>query len=268
MKNRPVFEYPNYKKYISDRLDSSGLRGPRSKLAEHLRCQVAYISQVLNGKLHFSLEHAMLVNQFFGHSSEEAHYFMLLIHEARAGSEVLKLYYSGQLREVREKRDFVAHRLKVKKSLSEPNQAIYYGSWIFAAIHMMVMVPQFRTKRAISEYLGIPLKSVSEAIEFLISVGLIISDGDVYRIGAARMHLDPSSPMISKHHTNWRLRAVHALDRPLKEDLHFTSVASLSERDAARIRTMILEFLEKREEIVRPSKDEVIFCLGIDFYKI
>ncbi|OFZ01997.1 MAG: hypothetical protein A2Z97_08395 [Bdellovibrionales bacterium GWB1_52_6] len=268
MKNRSVLDCTNYKKYVSDRLESLGLRGPRSKLASHLRCQSAYVSQVLNGRLHFSLEHAVLINHFFGHSSEEAHYFLLLIHEARAGSESLKQYYVSQLHEIRERRQHITHRLKVKRSLSEPDQAIYYGSWLYAAIHMMVMVPRFQTKQEIASHLQLSVKAITDAIEFLNSVGLVVQEGNKYRIGAARMHLDSSSSMIAKHHSNWRLRAIQSLDRPLKEDLHFTSIASLSEKDAARIRTIILEFLEQREEIIRPSKDETVFCLGIDFFKI
>ena len=57
-KEKTLFDYNNYKKYINERIDSSPSkgRGLKQKMAEFLNCQTAFVSQVLNKDPNFSLE--------------------------------------------------------------------------------------------------------------------------------------------------------------------------------------------------------------------
>ncbi len=75
----------------------SGLgRGSRAKLAAHLNCKPATISQVLSGALDFNLEQALLVSEFIDHTHEEAQYFLLLVQHSRAGSEKIRSYFDSK----------------------------------------------------------------------------------------------------------------------------------------------------------------------------
>ena len=87
---KALFEYSDYKLYLSDKIDGMPKhgRGERSKLAEALRCHLAYVSQVLKGEAQLSLEQADIINQYFDHSPDEADFFLLLVQAARAGTRL------------------------------------------------------------------------------------------------------------------------------------------------------------------------------------
>src|SRR5437660_270087 len=103
MNKYSLFEYRDYKAYLRDLLSQMPAQGygVRSKLAQALRCQVAYVSQVFNKEIHFSLEQAEELNRFFGHSHEESDYFLLLVQSARAGTRALKDRIQAQLEQRR-----------------------------------------------------------------------------------------------------------------------------------------------------------------------
>jgi hypothetical protein len=47
----------------------------KGKMAKAAGCHTAFISQVLNGSLHLSLEQAARLNSFFQHTKDEARFF-------------------------------------------------------------------------------------------------------------------------------------------------------------------------------------------------
>ena len=84
-----LLEYRNYKLLLNDLIDTypaSG-RGVRRRLAEAIRCQVAYVSHVLSGNYHFSAEQTEAASGFFGFSKDESEYVVLLVAHNRAGTE-------------------------------------------------------------------------------------------------------------------------------------------------------------------------------------
>ncbi len=264
-----VFDYTDYRKYLEIRLPVSGpKRGMRSRMAKALRCQTAFISRVLHGDAQFSLEHALAVNPFLGHSESEGDYFVLLVHYSRAGTSQLEHYYLKQMEEIHRRRQIIAERIQVKKNLSYEDQAVYYSAWYFAATHILLLIPGYQSPQAISDHLGIPLGRVSDVLEFLSSVGLAVYQDGIYQPGKARIHLDRSSPFFSKHHTHWRLQAIRALDQEDKESLFFSGPICLSENDAKKIRAKLMYLLEESEHIIGPSPNEAMFCMSLDFFRM
>jgi uncharacterized protein (TIGR02147 family) len=266
---KSIFDYEDYRKYLVHALQDRQEAGARSRLAEALHCQPAFISRVLNNKdAHFSLEHGISINQFFGHSDQEAHYFMLLLQYGRAGSKQLENYYLGQMREVQEKRLVIADRLQVKQTLSSEDQMTYYSAWYYSAVHMAVMVPELQTKTALATYFKLPLPLMTECLDFLESVGFVDLKDGKYKIGAQRLHLPEASPLISKHHTNWRMKAIQSFDRKSKEDLFYSGPMSISEEDARKIRERILALLEEIEPVIKASKEEGLFAMNLDLFRV
>src|SRR5262249_54291611 len=127
------YSFQGYKPYLNHVLSPTGSsRGLRSKLAEHLDCQTAFISQVLNGPSHFSLEYALKISEFLSHNEDEAQFFMLLVQMDRAGTHTLKDFYKRQLQQIHTAREKVQERIKVKQGLSEQARETYYSSWHYA----------------------------------------------------------------------------------------------------------------------------------------
>jgi len=197
------------------------------QLADYLRCQVAFISQVLSGSPHLSLEHAIQTTHFLEMGVEETEFFMILVHSGRAGSHELKKYYAKQISQIKERRQKISERIEVKSNLDLESQTTYYSSWIYAAAHILLSVAEFQSPNRIAEHLRLPLVLINETIEFLVSVGLAEKKKEKYIIGTARIHLPAASPLISKHHISWRMQAIQSLEGRGPESLHYSLVMSL-----------------------------------------
>jgi uncharacterized protein (TIGR02147 family) len=266
-----VYDYDTYKTYLNDRLDSQGGRGSRTKLSKAVGCQTAYTAQVLRGSAHFSLEQAEAINDFLGHSEDEGHFFLLLIQRERAGTKRLQQRFNQQIKMIREKRLLLVNRLKGTQSLRQNEQVTYYSAWYYGAIHALVSVPGFDNPKEIASYLHMDTKKVREVIDFLTSIGVLgyeTDQGDSLKVGRKSIHLGADSPLIAKHHTNWRLQAIRSLERTNPEDLHYSSVISISEADAARVREILVKTIESIKPIIRQSDEEAVKCLSLDFFKV
>ncbi len=89
---RDLFDYMNYKEYLLSWIASRPKkgRGTRASLAQFIRSPISHISQVLKGTSDFTPEQAEEVNEFLGHTTEQAEYFLLLVQLERAGTKKLK----------------------------------------------------------------------------------------------------------------------------------------------------------------------------------
>ncbi|OFZ23352.1 MAG: hypothetical protein A2202_02540 [Bdellovibrionales bacterium RIFOXYA1_FULL_36_14] len=264
-----VFDFKNYKNYLKKVLDTKGdARGSRSKLAKVLGCQTGFISQVLNGNTHFSLEHCAGISKYIGHDEEEKHFFMLLCQLDKAGSVELREYYLAQIHKILNERKEIKNRIKVINDLNEVDFITYYSQWYFAAIHVLVSIHAFQTKESISKRLNLNIETTNLVLKFLVEKGLIIEDSGKFSVGQSRIHLDRKSPLISKHHTNWKIEAIKSLEKNNHSDLHYSSVVALSKKDAEKIKEVMLKSLVDIEDILRPSPEEEIYSISMDYFTL
>lgn len=274
MKKKPetpkptVFEFQDYKAYLASWIAShpSGGRGIKSKMAEQARCHLAHVSQVLSGPSHFTMEQADALIPLLEHTEEEANYFLLLVEHARAGTSSLSKRIEKKMKKALEQRQDLKSRFTEMKSLTIEDQAIYYSHWAYIAVHLSVLIPKLRTVSAIAKYFDLEPQKTAQILGFLASVGLVKSEGGAYGPGEVRMHLSQDSPMISKHHANWRMRAIQSLERETKQELHYSGVISVSHEDLIRIREVMARALEDVGKIVKDSKDETVYCYNLDLF--
>ena len=237
-------------------------------MAEHLGCQTAFISQVLNGRPNFSLEQAVKLNSFFQHTKEEGLFFLLLVQLERSGSHELEQFFKDQIREIRDRRADLKNRIDIKNGLKKVDQQIYYSSWHYAAIHMMLAIPRFQTLKAISEHLHLPPDKIQEVLQFLTDTGLAHTSQGRYEIGVTRIHLSKDSPQIQRHHTNWRMQAINSIDVNNPRDLHFSTVVSMSETDVPVIKEILIKAIEECRKVIKDSKEEKIQSICIDLFEV
>ena len=232
-------------------------------------CQNAFVSQVLNGDTHFSLEHGIKISAFLDLNHEEEEYFLLLLQYGRAGSVTLEKFFERQIDARLAKRNEIQTRIKKSENLSLEVRATYYSSWIYIALHIHASIPEYQTREALRKRLALDRSTFDEAMRFLIENGILAEDAKGrIRIGPVRIHLERDSPLIGRHHSNWRMKAVQALDRPHAKHLHYSGVFSLSESDVEKIRQILLESIEKSEPILRDSPEETVWVIGMDFFEL
>lgn len=267
---KSVFDFKSYKDYILARLGPPGTRrGGRSKLANALNCQTTFVSQVLNGPANFSLEQAHLINGFFEHDEDEAEAFIYLVLIERAGSKDLEGYFWEKYNAIVTKRLNIKRRLKDTKTLSNEARSQYYSQWHYAAIHMLLSIPEFQNRNSISQHLNISLKKTNEILTFLLQHGLAEEKDNKILIGPTHIHLEKGSADLNKHHTNWRMAAIqHLENQEEKENLHYSVVYSLSRADSVKIKDEIIKLIKKNLDKVKDSPEEVLYCNTIDFFQI
>jgi uncharacterized protein (TIGR02147 family) len=271
MKTVSVFDFMDYKAYIQAWIATrpSRGRGEKGRIADAISCHSTYISQVLQGSAHLSLEQASSLNDYIGHNLQESRFFLLLLNRERAGNRSLKRHFELQIQEILEARTALRNRVEVKRTLDEKDQTTYYSSWIYAAVHMLVSMPDFQSKEALANQLQVPPQKISEVLSFLISAGLVQESGGRMRAGNATIHLGDNSPLISKHHTNWRLKAIQSMDIPHLHDLHYSSVGTINEKDLPKIRSILVKAIEEIRSVVKASAPEdTLFCYDLDLFKV
>ncbi len=265
-----IYEYRDYKVYFVDLLEShpSGNRGKRKELAEAIGCQMSHITKVLSGDGHFSQEQAEAAARHFGHTAVETEFLLQIVEFNRAGTPSLKKFYENVLQEKQKKYTNLKTLLSMPDSLQAREEAIYYSSWCYGAVHVLISVPEFRTRDALASKLQLPLLKVDEILEFLTKVGLCEKIGSIYHPHRPLLHLDKSSPLISKHHTNWRLQALNSIDKNSNEALHYSSVFTLSASDLVRIKQLIEKCLSESLKVITQSPEKEAAVLCIDLFKI
>lgn len=271
MDKKYIFEFKKYKHYLQylENERRKTTRGFRVDLAKACRCQTAYISQILNGNADLSLEQAQALNEFFGHNEDESKYFIFLVQAERSGTQELRKSFLQMMDELREKHLNLKLRFQVKEFLGDNEKVIYYSEWLYAAVHMAVTVPLLQTPESIAKYLRVPVDKVRKVLTFLSDHGLVQKNKDGrFTAGNTRIHLGDESPLSSKSHINWRMRALASLESLSKKDLHFTSIVSVSKEDVEVIRERFIKEIEAYNALVKPSKEEVLYCLALDFFHL
>jgi uncharacterized protein (TIGR02147 family) len=268
--NADLYSHASYKTYLKaiESQDARGGRGFRSRIAQALRCNIAYISQVLNQNAQLGLEQAEELNAFLGHSGEESEFFLLLVQFERAGSVKLSSRLKTQIDKRRGERLLLRNRVDIKQSLSPASQIQYYSSWEYSAVHVALTVPELSSVESISKELGIPRQRVAEVLEFLDQVGLAKRKNGKFNVGEGRIFLKSDSPMVWKHHTNWRLRAIHSYQEARADRLHLSTVFSASHADIERMKKALLDCIEDVRGRIKDSKEETVHCLNVDFFDL
>ena len=87
------------------------------------------------------------------------------------------------------------------------------------------------------------------------------------KVGNARLHLAGDSPLIQKHHINWRLKAIQNLEDDSSKSLHYSSIVSLAASDAEVIHEQLIQTIQKLKSVVRESPEEELRSICLDFFK-
>jgi len=265
-----IYEYRDYKQCIRELIESlSGEgRGKRKELADFIGCQVSHITNVLSGNGHFNQEQAESVANFFGFNRPETEFFLLLVQFNRAGTTRLQNVYSKMLDESQEKHLALKNRLLMPDSVKEREENIYYGSWHYGAVHVLLSIPEFQTRETIAKRLELPLGRVDSILSFLVEAGLCQKAGARYLPAKPLVHLDKSSPLISRHHLNWRLRTINRLDLNNEHDLHYSGVFTLSKDDYSKVKEILSKALTESLKVITASPEEDAAIMCIDLFNV
>jgi uncharacterized protein (TIGR02147 family) len=262
-----VFNYDSALSYIQARIEEKG-HGYKAIVAKAVNCQSAYVSRVLSGQAYFSLEQAERLSDLFNHSETEAHYFLSLLQRDRAGTPELHKYFDKIIDGLKAARSNIKNRVPTASEISDEERHKYYSSWMFGAVYVMTSIPEYQSPLAIAERLSVPRKKVLEILEFLVSIGLVKEEQGRYLITGSNLHLAKDSPYITKHHLNWRIKALSSVEINNPEDLHYSVVMSVSKKDQAIIKAKLIDLIGEMHLILPDSKEEGAQVLCLDLFDL
>ena len=264
-----VFLFKDYRSFLLHVLgDKTERRGLKLQAARHIGCHTTVISHVLHGKIELNLEQAEKFCGFLNFTADEEHYFLLLVQRERAGTRALKTYFQKQIDLILKNRHDIKERIGSHQVVTKEVSQRYYSSWLYAALHVALSIPELRSIKELSRRFQVAEPTIADALEFLISAGLAINDKNGLNIGPKHVHLGSQSTNITSHHRNWRLQALHSLELAHKNDLHYSSAVTLSAEDVSLIKEKIIESLKDLNKTIAVSKEEEVFVLNFDFFRL
>lgn len=264
-----IAEFKNYKVFLKALLKTfpKAGRGQSRRLAEHLNVAPIVVSQILARDRHFTSDQALKVCEFFGFDEATSEYFLYLVNIERADTKALKEFYQKKLNKLRDEAQRIKNLVQGKDVLSDADKAIFYSSWFYSGVRILVSIPGYQTVDAISQYFGLDRNKVGEIVSFLVSKGLVIEEKGKLRLGQRSTHIADDSPLVNNHRRNWRLKAIEKFPTPSAADLFYVSLVSISEKDAEIVKKEILELIKKFSARVNPSSEEKLMCLNVDWFE-
>ncbi len=262
--------YLDYRSYLKDKLKSirQSHQLTQKDFAKHIVCQPAYVSRILKGQADLSLEQADATTEFLQLSDQKSEYFMLLVQYERAGRARYKDKLKKKLDIIKRKALNADQTFKASKSLSQDISSTYYSDWYYAAIHLMLTIPQIRTPKKIAAYLGLSVETVESVLDFLHKAKIVTKIGGEYLQNTDSFYLKKDSLMSQTAHRYWRLLELNSLIQPKEDDFHFSSIVTMSKKDVPLLKQKILDCIEGFRSVIKDSKEEDMFCYTFDLFSL
>jgi uncharacterized protein (TIGR02147 family) len=243
--------------------------GEFQRLAEKLGMHSTSISHIFKGSKELSMEQASKLCLHWGLTELETDYFINLVELAKAGTQDLKNIIELRIKKIRLLATELVHRIPKDRVLTEADKSRFYANWFNSAIRLLCDIPGFQTVDAIALRLDLPLRTVNETMQFLLSIGMCVEENGLYKMGFKRTFLESGSQLITRHHTNWRLKAIDHFDKfDYNVDLAFTSPMTISIKDKARVKQILKESIEEILKFHLESPSEELQVLNIDWFKL
>jgi len=266
-----LFSTLDYKKFLRAQIDAhKDEYGYRSKLADAAGCQKSFFSQVVNTHVHLTPEHALGLAKFWKLSERQREYFLELVNFGRAGTKDLADYLKEKLVALRRENEHLGKRYSQPTlTVSDDLATVYYSSWHFSAIHILLTIPQFRAAAKISKRLHLPETFVTEVLRKLQALDLAEKHADgSWRATKKSIHLSKDSVFTSVNNANWRQKANESSLQKKADAVHYTGVYSLSVDDLVKLRELLFDAIDRSRQLVAPSAEEELVCMTCDLFVV
>lgn len=265
-----VYVIEDYRQLIRGLIESKPKQGygQLTRLATHIGVNPTYLSQILSGLKNLSDDQGYLAAEFFGLNERETFYFLLLIQKERAGSHQVKKLIDRELKSRQSEAKKLKNRIVTETELTQEAKAIFYSDWAYTAIHALTSIEGYQTVDLIADHLALPRSRVGEIVDWLLRHGLCKEARGRLSVGPATTFVERESPLSTRHHSNWRLKAIEKMQRGAEEDFFFTAAFSVSEKDYQDFRMELVALIDKLAKRVGKSEPERLAAIDIDLFKV
>jgi uncharacterized protein (TIGR02147 family) len=265
-----VFDFDDYKQFVREFIlqQPHRGRGQYRRMAKYMRVHTTLLSHVFRGSKDLTPEQGCALAAYLELAELDSDYLLALIESSRAGTLDLKGAIARRLTQLRERHAQLEHRIPGARSLSREERGTFYSQWYYSAIRLATSLPDMLDAAAIAGRLNLPPGLVGQVLDFLLASNLIERNGERFELVSKRTHLSASSPLAASHHRNWRVAAMNRYESMSSRDFAFTSPLTLSRKDAARVRELLIAMVADVAKIVEPSDSETLRVLNIDWLEL
>ena len=264
-----IYGYLDYKQYIADQVKDLGEPwGYWGKLAAAIACQPAYLSRCLKDKTNLTTDQVLALSRFWSLSNSETEYLVYLLEMAKSGTAENKKYFLSKLAHLKKENENLKKLVNRDSFERSQDQALYYSNWLWMAIHFACSIEEYQKVQFLSEKFHISPAQINFILEKLLSLGLVIKNGDRWLFNSGEFHLEKGSPLVQAHHQNWRGRAVADSQNPESDGIHYSAVYTLSKKDFLKLRAEVLKWITQSNSIVEKSKEEELICMNLDCFRL
>lgn len=264
-----IFTYTDYKKFFNSWVDSQPKNGygEYRRVAQALGLSTTMVSQVFKADKHLSMEMTADLCDYLGLTEDETDYLLLLVEYQKAGSFKLRTKLEKQIKKAQEKSAKLESKIKKDVELTENDKTIYYSSWLYQATRLLSDIEYVNDAEEIAQKLNVPKNQIIKVLQFLIETNLCRREKGKLKMGPAITHLPSGSPIVTRHHLNWRIRAYQQMTMPDEKNFFATVPMVLSESLAEKIRQELPQLVQNILTDVAPSDSETVRCMNIDYFE-
>ena len=238
---KEVYEFKRYKDCLSHFLVSKGQKwGSKTQLAQAIKCQPGFVSQVLNGDLHFSQDQMLGVCSFLQFDESETDFLILLLNKDRAGNLKSKSYFDQKIKAAILNRESIKNRIKNRRETKAELASEYYSSWKYNVLHMLLRNEKHKNQDRLKQLLNLTSDEFDQMISLLKKMELIDAHDSNLEVTNERVHIPSDSKWVTQHHVNWRIETIKEIQERPKKGLHFSSVMSISASAHEKIQSLDL----------------------------
>ena len=264
-----IFSFDNYKNFVRYLLcEKNQTWGNQNKIAQIMRCQSSYVSQVLKGSPHLSTDNISRLCDHILCSDDEKEYLINLLLIEKSACKNLIRFLKKKNQKLIEKNCPIKEKLKIETKENKLfNSEVYYSKFIFSAIHILLTIEKYQSMDALCKKLSLDPMMIKQCIDELCKMGILESSEHFFKVSNSILYGRSQNDFL-RHHSNWSCHLQHLLQMKGYVGLHYIDVVSISEKDYLFIKSEIQKFIESFRKIIAPSKEEEAYNLQIDFFPI
>jgi uncharacterized protein (TIGR02147 family) len=265
-----IYTYESYDAFIRDWIQSHPREGFGliTKIAKHLKTHPSIISLVVRGEKHLTFDQAGDFCDFAELADSESEFFLTLFQIGRSSKPSLIRRLKRKIERMRDEQFHLENRIQSPEYIDESITQTFYSKWYYSGIKNLAALEGINTTSEIAKWLHLDEELVDEVVNFLLAHGICQKKDGQLSAGLQITHLTSKDPLVYRHHTNWRLKALDSLGSNdfSSDHRHITAPVSLSNEDFQEVKKLLVETVQKITEIVKSSPSEKVACLNIDWF--
>jgi len=238
-------------------------------MANYMRIQKAYLSQVIKGVRDLSQDQLYLACKFLNFTAEENEYLKILLDYARCGLKDREKELLKEIKIWQKQKNKTSQYIDVEELTHRKiNREDYYLDPINQVVHMGLRVKEYRKEPLkLAQKLFLPKKRISDYIKNLERMGIIEITSKGIELVEVELHLPKDSPIFDSYKSQCYTNTMNRLKKlEDSKTYNFSAVFCADDETRQEINNHFMKFLGKIKKLVDGSHSKEVFQMNFDLF--